>query len=167
VAHRRTTLAGDQDPRLTAVARETLEQAIQILSVESSTAEAISHIGNLLADEMAVRRLIIWIPEAFGMVLISHLGKIALPTTFSAQDFRGQWREFELKQEPIFTESFLIAHQMYRNPPQEAFMRLCERSALANAVVSAMDEGCSLDGGTLQGPALVDIPAEVYFTMSK
>ena len=109
------------------------------------------------------------IPEAFGLVVISHLapsGSISLPDTFSVQSANGDWQTVPIKDEPIFTAALLIAQNMFHNGPRECFKNISYRSALLDAVNNALNKAdsnlASLEGSTLSGPNFFGIPAEIY-----
>ena len=150
------------------VPTNTIHKAIAALGVESTSDDEIdSDIAAFAEDKMVARRLIDWIPEAFGIVLASHIGKINLPTTFSARSRGGKWKTFEFKVEPIFAESLLIATDMYHLGDRSTFGNVAKRSSMIEVVNKALNAGESLDGATLSGPALIGIPAEVYEAKSK
>jgi hypothetical protein len=119
-------------------------------------------IAALVADPMMARRLLVWIPEAFGFVLASHIGKIKFTGTFSAKNKHGQWVTLAVEREPIFAAALTAAMTMFHSGPRESFKNISGRSALLNAVDNALNAGQSLDGAMLSGPALIGIPAEVY-----
>lgn len=145
------------------VSTETLQRAIAILGVEGiRDGDVESRVAALAEDKMVAQRLIDWIPEAFGIVLASHVGKIQLPTTFSARSRSGQWRNFEFSAEPIFGEALKMATDMYHSGDRSVFGNIAQRSSTIDAVNRALDAGESIDGAKLSGPALNGIPAEVY-----
>lgn len=146
-----------------AVSKETLIAAIEILGLDTIDDDGIdSRISKLVSDPITVRRLADWPPEAFGLVLISHGWKVNPPTTFTALDAKKRSVEFPLDREPIFAESVTIAQDMYHIGPRETFKVVSLRSAMLNTVNNALNSGADIDGGTLSGPALIGIPAEVY-----
>jgi hypothetical protein len=150
------------------VPTEAIHKTIAVLGVEGiSENEVESTVASFAGDKMIARRLIDWIPEAFGIVLASHIGKINLPTTFSAQSHNGEWKHFEFKVEPIFVESLRIATDMYHSGDRPTFGNVAKRSSMVDVVNNALNAGESIDGATLSGPALVGIPAEVYEVKSK
>ncbi|MEP6505561.1 MAG: hypothetical protein ABJD97_19655, partial [Betaproteobacteria bacterium] len=119
------------------------------------------------ADKMTARRLIAWVPEAFGFVLLPHVGAMTLPTTFTARAGDGTWKEFALDREPIFADAVQMATALYRDGPRATFSSVARRSALVTTVNDALNAGRSLDGTPLAGPALVGIPAEFYEPKAK
>lgn len=148
--------------------------------IEALVASAIDHLGNpalsvpeieaaVLAlaggDAMLARRLIDVVPEAFGLVLVSHIegaDSMQLPTTFSVQDAAGEWVEFPFQREPIFLAALLAAQHMFHNGPRLKFQTVTDRSALLNTVNNALNGGGSLEGSTLGGPSFLGIPAAAY-----
>jgi hypothetical protein len=150
------------------VQTEAIHKAIAILGVEGISESGVeSDIASFAEDKMVARRLIDWIPEAFGIVLASHIGKINLPNTFSARSHSGEWKHFEFKAEPIFAESLRIAADMYHSGNRPTFATIAKRSSMLDVINNALNAGESIDGATLSGPALIGIPAEVYETKSK
>lgn len=142
---------------------EQLRKAIEILGSESTDEDAIeAQVEALVGDPMLARRLVSWIPEAFGIVLVSHLGKVNLPKTFSAKSAAGKWVRLDLDAEPIFRGTLPLAAAMFKSGPRETFRNIATRSSALDAANNLLNAGGSIDGATLAGPALIDIPAEVY-----
>jgi hypothetical protein len=148
---------------LAPVTAEAIHKAIAILGVEGiPEGEVQASIASFAHDKMVARRLIAWIPEAFGIVLVTHLGKVNLPTTFSARSTDGEWKQFEFKLEPIFAEALRVASDMYHSSDRSAFGNVAKRSSTVDVVNKVLNAGNSIEGATLSGPALIGIPAEVY-----
>jgi hypothetical protein len=142
---------------------EQLQEVIGILgSGDSDEATLAARVETLVKDPMLARRLIAWIPEVFGLVLISHLGKVKLPKSFSAKSSAGRWLELDLKLEPIFRSTLPLAAAMFHTGPRDTFRNIATRSSVLNAADNLLNAGANIDGATLSGPALIDIPAEVY-----
>ena len=145
------------------VPTDLIHKAIAILGIEGIDESKVeADIASFTEDSMVARRLIDWIPEAFGVVLVSHVGKIKLPTTFRARSRDGKWKHFDLKLEPIFVESLRIAMDMYHSGDRAKFGNIAKQSCVVDAVNKALNAGNAIDGGTLAGPAFNAIPAEVY-----
>jgi hypothetical protein len=146
-----------------AVPVETIRQVIAILGAEGITeGEVEARVAALVQDNMVARRLIDWIPEAFGFILVSHTGKFNLPTSFSAKAADGRWVKFDFKTEPIFGEALQLGAEMYHSGPRNLFGSIALRSSMVAAVNNALNAGASLEGSTLSGPAVIGIPAETY-----
>ena len=124
-------------------------------------------VGRFASDKMTVRRLIDWIPEAFGMVLLPHVGDVVLPTTFSARAKDGTWKHFAFDREPIFGLTLPIAAEMYHDGRRAAFAQIAKRSSSIVVANKALNAGQSLDGAVLGGPAMIGIPAEFYDAKAK
>jgi hypothetical protein len=118
-------------------------------------------------DPLTLRRLIDWIPEAFGYVLMPHVGEITLPTTFTAKAADGTWKEFALDREPIFGTTLKIAGEMYRDNPRGVFSAVAKRSTMLGAVNDLLNAGRSVKGVKFAGPAFTNIPAEFYDPAAK
>ena len=119
----------------------------------------------LAKNPLTARRLVDCVPEAFGLLLIAHLGKLdpsGLPQSFSARDAAGGWRSFPFSAEPIFALSGLLAGRMLHNGPRAKFETIAKRSALLASVNKALNAGADLSGARLSGPALIGAPAEFY-----
>jgi hypothetical protein len=114
------------------------------------------------ADPLTLRRLVDWIPEAFGYVLLPHVADLVLPTTFTAKARDGSWKEFAFDREPIFGQAVTLAAAMYRDGPRSVFSAVARRSSMVGAANQALNAGASLSGATLSGPAMLGIPAEFY-----
>lgn len=116
----------------------------------------------LAGDAMTARRLIDWIPEAFGVALARRLGKVTIAKTFSAKNAQGKWKSIPMTAEPVFVVALEAALKMYQEGPREKFINVARRSSIFNAINNALNAGASLDGAAMSGPALIGIPAEVY-----
>lgn len=145
------------------VSDEQLEEVAALIGAQSTVDEAMeAAVVALVQDAMLARRMIDWLPEAFGMVLIAHIDKVTLPATFSARNRNGKWQQFAMSVEPIVGRALALATHMYHNGPRERFSHIARRSALVSVVNQALNEGLSLDDSVLSGPALIGIPAEIY-----
>lgn len=140
-----------------------LEQVIAIIGIDGITDDEIeTRVAVVLPDPMSARRAIDWLPEAFGLVLIGHMARVTMPTTFSARSKRGQWVEFAFDAEPVFKDALRLGIEMYHSGSRGVFVNVSQRSSLVAAVSQALNAGSSIEGATLSGPALIGIPAEVY-----
>ena len=124
-------------------------------------------VGRFAGDKMTVRRLVDWIPEAFGFVLLPHVADLILPTTFTAKSKDGSWHEFAFDREPIFGQAVTIAADLYRDGPRMVFSATAKRSKMLGLVNDALNEGRSLTGAKIAGPAMANIPAEFYDPKAK
>jgi len=141
-----------------------LERAIRLLAEQGNASDKVeAEMVALVGDKILARRLIDWIPEAFGAVLIGHMQiGLRLPQTFRAKDAQGVWQEFPLSVEPIFVQAVEAASVMYHNGPREVFVALAPSGCMVDAVNTALNAGEELSGATVSGPALLGIPAETY-----
>jgi hypothetical protein len=143
--------------------KELIASAVAILGMNDiSEAEIERQICSLTNDPMVARRLIDWIPEAFGMVLIPHVAAVILPTTFKAKSKAGDWIELDFALEPIFFDAIQIGSEMFHSDSRITFSNIVLRSATVGAVNKALNQGYSLDGVTLSSIAMIGIPAELY-----
>lgn len=140
-----------------------LQQAIALIAQEGLGDDDIEQRMAALATEpMLARRLIDWLPEAFGLVLVSHMEGVELPTGFGASDRDGRWHEFGFAAEPIFASAMRLAERMYHAGPRQSFARIARRSSIVEAASRALEQCASLEGARLSGPTSARIPAEVY-----
>jgi hypothetical protein len=141
-------------------------QAVEILGAQPDADDAVeAQVRALVQDELTVRRLADVVPEAFGLVLASHLPgaeSMTLPDTFCAQDEDGEWVEFPLRREPIFVVALDIAQHTFHNGPRALIQNLADRSSLLAAINKALNAGGSLDGTTLGPPSFFGLPAALY-----
>ena len=81
-----------------ALPSDLIYQAVKILGAQPDADDAVeAQVRVLVQDDLTVRRLADVVPEAFGLVLASHLpgaDNMTLPDTFCAQDEDGEWMEF-------------------------------------------------------------------------
>lgn len=128
----------------------------------TSIEEAERLVSQRTSDPMMAKRLVVWIPEAFGLALISHTWKVQFSKTFSAKDHRGNWITIEVGREPIFAVAVNRALAMFHSGPREMYRSIAERSSVLDAASKALNAGDSIEGASLSGPALIGIPADVY-----
>lgn len=150
---------------MTSIAEDIIEKAVALLGAEDLDDEAIETRMKALTngDAMESRRLIDWIPEAFGLSMAAELAPRAiLPRTFQARDKKGNWIDFDLGREPVYVSAAAIARRLRRDGPEDVFSNIAARSSVMSAVLSAHASGAPLDGAAIGGPALAGIPAEVY-----
>ena len=151
-----------------ALSPDLIYQAVQILGAQEATADndiAEEKIGTLVRDAITVRRLADVIPEAFGLVLASHVpgaDNMTLPDTFRAQDDSGEWVEFPMRHEPVFAVARDIARHTFHNGPRALMQNLADSSSLLSAISQALDSGASLDGTSLGPPSFFGLPASLY-----
>jgi hypothetical protein len=145
-----------------------VERAANIVGADGiSDADIEANVLALAGDALLARRLIDWLPEAFGLVLLPHVARVALPTTFSAKSATGRWMDFELQAESIFPIATCLGEAMYRSGPRNTFHNIAVRSSIVATVNKALDDVKSIDGATLSGLALIGIPAEAYLPPRK
>ena len=141
-------------------------QAVKILGARPEADDAVeAQVRALVGDDLTVRRLADVVPEAFGLVLASHLPgaeNMTLPDTFCAQDENGEWVEFPLRREPIFVVAADIAQHTFHNGPRALMKNLADRSSLLSAINKGLNAGGSLDGTTLGPPSFFGLPASLY-----
>ncbi|HSI62277.1 MAG TPA: hypothetical protein VLE43_04140 [Candidatus Saccharimonadia bacterium] len=148
---------------LPSVPSSLIKEAIVLLGTEDlDDATLESRMLESAGDDMLARRLIDWIPEAFGYVAISHVGKVTILNEFQAKNAKGKWRTLPMKAEPIFAPALLEAQEMFHDGPRDVHLRIAMRSACLNSINNALNGGAKIDGATISGPALIGIPAEVY-----
>jgi len=142
---------------------ELIQRTISLLGEgERRDTEIEIGVARFAPDRLAQRRLIDWIPEAFGYALLPHVGDLSLPTTFSAKAKDGTWREFPFDREPVFAQAVQIANEMYRDNPRGVFSAVAKRSAMLAPVNDLLNEGRSVTGVKVAGPTMAGIPAEFY-----
>ena len=149
-----------------ALSPDLIYQAVTILGARPDADDALeAQVRALVQDELTVRRLADVVPEAFGLVLASHLPgaeNMTLPDTFRAQDEDGEWLEFPLRREPIFVVALDIAQHTFHNGPRALIKNLADRSSLLSAINKGLNAGGSLDGTTLGPPSFFGLPAALY-----
>ncbi|MEK0268039.1 hypothetical protein QT383_19835, partial [Stenotrophomonas rhizophila] len=94
------------DPRtaLPTPSAEAFELALTLLGREDVDEEQAERALLALGSEHGpMRRLLVWLPEAFAMALIGHMELgVLLPRTFTASDAQGELHELPLDREPVF-----------------------------------------------------------------
>ncbi|MCC7702268.1 hypothetical protein IGS59_08470 [Janthinobacterium sp. GW460P] len=149
-----------------ALSSDLIYQAVKILGAQPGVSdETEDQLRALVRDDITVRRLADVIPEAFGLVLASHLpgaDKMVLPDTFCAQDEDGEWEPFAMRCEPIFVVAANIAQHTFHNGPRALLKNLSEQSSLLSAISQALYKTDTLDGTTVGPPSFFGLPATLY-----
>ncbi|WP_157649061.1 hypothetical protein [Burkholderia ubonensis] len=144
----------------------TILAAVEILGAQECVDDEIEkRVRALVEDDMTMRRLVDIIPEAFGLVVASHLPSasgMTLPDTFSVQDKSGAWRSVPITREPVFVAALEIAQHIFHSGPRHVLRNNAERSSIFAAVSKALDSGDSLEGSTLGGPAFLGLSISLY-----
>jgi hypothetical protein len=147
---------------LSAASDELLSETVAIFA-----AEEIDHgeaIAALVNDPIMALRLLAWIPEAFGYVLISRGGKVILPATFTAWSTKGKPYDFRFEAEPIFAAAVRLAAKMFSSGQQDVYAKVALGSSMVATVNAFTEQGSRPEDIVLTGPGLVSIPAEVYLS---
>lgn len=146
------------------ISADIVAQAIELLGAEEATEERLAdQFAALVGDELDACRLRDCIPEAFGLVLASHLcPSMKLPDCFQALDESGTWRPIPLRAEPVFVHALPIALHTFHHGPRARFRNIANMSSVVAALDNALNAGGSLDGSTLHGPQMQGLPARLY-----
>jgi hypothetical protein len=148
------------------ISLETLSK-IGALAVSRLTLEKYeSAVADLVCDPDLARRIIDWLPEAFGLILIGHMGDITLPKTFRVKDRSGQWIEIPFSREPIFADVLDFASLTYHNGPKHLFSSLAVQSSVVDTVNKALNAGEPLTGASLGPITMAGLSAETYDGMA-
>lgn len=143
-----------------------VRRTFELLGDESLSSDQVeAAVLAMAGDAMVARRLIDWIPEATGLLLIRHIANVHLSPEFSAKRADGQWVRIPMNREPIVGRAIDMASIMFHSDERPLVIRVASRGAMMGAVNKALNNGSSLrelDGAKLSGPALIGIPAEVY-----
>jgi len=144
------------------ISDDDLQRVVSILgSAAVQNEEMESTVLQVVGANILAQRSIEWIPEIFGFVLVSHIGKMNFAETFSAKSTKGDWVKIPVNAEPICKAVAPIAMTMFHSGPREAFRNIAERSAIVDATNKALNAGELIDGAIF-ATALIGIPAEVY-----
>ncbi len=142
---------------------EAFELALSLLGredVDEGQAElALTEAG---IEYWQMRRLLVWLPEAFALAVLGHSEGLTLPTTFTARDDEGGEHTFAFGREPLFAVAVRRALQICHEGPRAQLKAIAQRSSTMDAVNGALHAGAELNGATLSGPHLLDIKAETY-----
>ena len=148
------------------VSLETLTKISDLAASDLSQEQYENAVLDLVGDRTLAQRIIDWLPEAFGFILVGHMGNLTLPTTFQARDAAGDWVEISLSKEPILAEALDLASQVFHNGPKNVFSSLALRSAVVDVVNNALNAGASLEGSRLAPLAMHGLSAEIYGSMA-
>ncbi|QQL45524.1 hypothetical protein [Sulfuriroseicoccus oceanibius] len=145
------------------MSKATISAAVEIIGRDGITEEEIEdEVLALVGDPLVARRLIDWVPEVFGRVLVASMGRVTVVKEFEVQDERGEWRRLPFESEPIVAVAQQRARELGAQSPNDLFLKVALRSAVASAVADAIKEGHPLTGSSIGGPSFVTLPASVY-----
>lgn len=142
---------------------EAFELALSLLGreeVDEDQAEQV--LADAGVEYWQMRRLLVWLPEAFALAVLGHSEGLTLPRTFTARDEHDGEHTFAFGREPLFALAVRRAMQIQHQGPRAQLKAIAQRSSTMDAVNSALHAGVELNGATLSGPQLLDIKAETY-----
>ena len=161
-------------PRVMAMTPEDLKKAqervMQFVGVIRKTPE-ISHDGligemvKLGASKIDAELLAIFVPSAFGWVLLGQLGVTNLPTTFIASNAAGKDVEIVAAAQPFFATALIVASGIFRTGytpdiSQRVYLSVLSRSAEADCVRQATEAGASFKGASVKPNRIFGLTAE-------
>lgn len=86
--------------------RDQLKKIAHLIADSSLSDEERAALAHSVAgSEDLANRALAWLPEALGLLAISNIDGLILPTTFSAKSRDGSWHEFPLLLEPIYSQA--------------------------------------------------------------
>ena len=109
---------------------EAFELALSLLGrddVDEAQAEQV--LANAGVEYWQMRRLLVWLPEAFALALLGHSEGLVLPKTFTARDDDDGEHTFAFDREPLFVVAVRRALQMYHDGPRAQFKAIAQRSS--------------------------------------
>lgn len=91
------------------------------------------------------------VPEAFAIPVLEDLGISSIEENASARNLFNRWVSVSLSDIPIFIDALALAreHRAIGVLPPEVFQVVASSSALINTANQALNEGSSLEGGTV------------------
>jgi len=146
------------------ISADTVARAVEMLAADNATDEMLeAQLNALVGNDLDACRLRYCIPEAFGLVLASHLcPTLGLPDYFQAMDDDGTWKAIPLSAEPVFVHALPMALRTFHHGPRARFQNIAEMSSVVDALNNALNAGSSLDGCTLHGPQIHGLLASLY-----
>ena len=143
--------------------KDKLKQIAKLIGTEGYSDEYIYKSAiNITGSESIAQRALDWTPEAFGLLLASHIPDIAPPKTFHARDSRDVWHEFPLAAEPLVQELTKLAEEVISTGEVSLFAKLSQSSSIVATLNSALNAGIAAADIKLSGPAFVHLPADIY-----
>ena len=144
------------------VSPEILEQSVQLLGDPNLTQEqAADELITQGTDDLIASRLVAFIPEAFGIALISHMKvKTGFPSSFIVRDKMGKVESVLFSSEPVFVMALNRAQSMYHEGPRSVFVAISSRSSILKLINDALNRGATFDGSKIA--IAFGIPAEIY-----
>jgi hypothetical protein len=114
---------------------------------------------------------VVFVPVAFGRVILRELGVAAFPTTYFIKDSRGTWVERRLPDEPWYRAAMRIAAATVTHgysaegcvgetPSRAEFEEVMYRSPEVACVSDALQAGLDLKGATLSPLHLIRLTVE-------
>ena len=115
--------------------------------------ELIAHLIHQGVAERIAERLVAFLPLAFGRVVIENTARVTFSDKFEVY---ATGEEKTLSQEPVYSEAFRLARDIYRSGqiPREQFLAVANRSAELGAVTKALSDGADINGASLNAVVL-------------
>lgn len=136
--------------------------SIAQLSVSDVTESEYKRLAaDVVGDPHLARRIIEWLPEACGLMLIGHMDGVGLPTTFEARDRAGEWKSFPLSRDPIVADALEFASRIIHDGPTYLFEGLAMQIVVLGRMDRALNAGESLEGTILPPPRMRSVYAEM------
>jgi hypothetical protein len=79
-----------------------------------------------------------------------------------ARNVAGEWVEFPLSADPVFSESVVLASAYFHGGEREVFGGLALRSSIYSVVNQALDQGVDIKGAALLPIQMHGLSAESY-----
>ena len=141
-------------------------QAIAIMSEEDIPDDMmIARIRKLMPRRVLAERLLIFIPEGFGLVMLGHQVLLLFPENFKVKDRFDNWVEFPLQAEPVLliamSMGMAAAHSEYANRVK-AFERIALRSSSRAVIQKARTGVMGEKFMKMQSLPILGVAAEVY-----
>jgi len=150
------------------ISQEVVSRAVEIIGEDGiSDVDIEFQLLDIVPDSITAKRLFLFIPEAFGIVLANRIARVTMPTEFDAKNSENVWERFALSCEPVFACALQAAEVMYDSEREKIFNNVAMRSSIMHALNNMVKNGSKMDGTCFTPIAVISIPAEIYRTPKK
>jgi hypothetical protein len=133
--------------------RTRILQAVKLLSQHSDLDDRllVAELSNAGFSTIEAHLLVVILPMAFSRPLLEKAGITHFSPTITATSRAGRRVEIPEKELPLFSEALAIAREHYRSGILDAmdYERITHRSADANALARALNEGLDVKVGSM------------------
>ena len=131
-------------------------------STDADDAMLVEEIINSGIGRVDAEKLIVFIPLAFGRIMLSRLGTPLPSSLFKVRDAQGSWVAHSLDAEPLYHAACNVAQAVFTHGvvTREVYQQVMLRSTEVTLANQALNDGVTLDGAIFSPPLLLRLTTD-------